>query len=346
MENKSTDIIIPIYNEIELTKNCLESIIVNTDSSYRLILIDNASSDETKRFLEDFAGRHKNTALVRNELNVGWVKAVNQGIKLSEGPYICIMNNDTIVRTNGWLLKLVTVVECGIDIGLVNPRFEIKTSVDRSKPYIEVDFCRGYCILIKRSVIERVGALDEAYGLGYYDDDDFSMRAIRAGFRCVRASDVFVEHVKDSTFSTVFTDSARRELHEKNKQLFYSKWGKRLRVLFIITKTPDRPRLKDLLLMIARRQHIVYLWNLTPSLSVEHSNVRQRRFPKLFSSTLFAALLGVNMNKSPDKQYSLLFSDDRDMADFLSKKTGRIEYVNIDTDADKILKMIDTKSRT
>jgi len=78
-------------------------------------------------------------------------------------------------------------------------------------------------------VIEKIGPLDEAYGLGYYDDDDYSMRAVEAGFRCVKANGVFVEHLRDSTFSALYAEDKRRQLHEKNKDSFTRNGGKGLR---------------------------------------------------------------------------------------------------------------------
>ena len=97
------DIIIPVFDQLELTGRCLESIKARTGSPYRLILIDNASAGGTRDFLEGFRASNSNVTLIRNEENLGWVKAINQGMRLSTAPYVCIMNNDTVVRSDGWL---------------------------------------------------------------------------------------------------------------------------------------------------------------------------------------------------------------------------------------------------
>lgn len=346
MADKMVDIIIPVFNETVLTRNCLESIVKNTDTPYHLILIDNASGEETEKYLEEFIKSNKNSMLVRNGSNLGWVKAVNRGIDISSSHYICIMNNDTVVRTSGWLAKLITAAEMSTDIGLVNPRFEAKNaSIAGNDPYIEIDFCRGYCVLIKRAVIDRIGALDEAYGLGYYDDDDLSVRAIRAGFRCIRANDVMVEHLKDSTFSAVFKDDARRELHEKNKQLFYSKWGKRLRIVFIATKASNRESLKEMLLILARRQHIVYLWNLAKPLGIKHINIRERAFPNVLSGVLLSLALSVNAAKKEAKRYNLVFVDDPRIGSKLSKSRLAVHDVSVDRDKDNICQIVDSAAK-
>lgn len=342
MADKDVDIIIPVFNETVITKNCLDSIAANSDTSYRLILIDNASGEETKRYLENFALAHKNAVLVRNEENLGWVKAVNQGMKLSKAPYVCIMNNDTVVKAPGWLAKLISVAEESDDIGLVNPRFDSKRDTAKGEPYIEIDFCRGYCVLMKRAVIENVGVLDEAYGLGYYDDDDLSVRAIRAGFRCVRANDVTVEHLKDSTFSACFEDEVRHQLHEKNKRLFYKKWGRRLKIVFIVTKASDRDSLRRILLILARRQHIVYLWNLVEPIEIKHINIRERALPRIFSQIIFALNLFFNAKKKEAKHYNLVFIDDIRLSLKLSKNHPAVHFVDIDRDTDKVCHIVDS----
>ncbi len=339
------DIVIPVYNETALTRDCLDSIAANTDTPYRIILIDNASGDETKKFLECVAASYKDVTLIRNETNLGWVKAVNQGIKISASPYLCIMNNDTVVKTAGWLSKLIDIANISEDIGLVNPRFEIKSNIAKDEPYIEIDFCRGYCILIKRTIIDKIGGLDEAYGLGYYDDDDFSIRAIRAGFRCVRANNIVVEHLKDSTFSAIFKDEVRRELHEKNKQLFYKKWGRRLKIVFIITEAPDPEALKTTLLGLARRQHIVYLWNLTEPLKIKHTNIREKAVPAIFPIIACAFQLSLNAMKKAAKRYDLIFIDSPRLCLKLSKRHKAVHCVDVNTDANKLYQIVDSSAR-
>ena len=115
------DIVITVWNNFELTKSCIDSIIKNTDADYRLIIIDNASNDETKKYLEQFKDKEgARVLLIRNENNLGFIKAVNQGMKLSGAPYICLINNDTIV-TKGWLAEMIRVAEGSPRIGLINP---------------------------------------------------------------------------------------------------------------------------------------------------------------------------------------------------------------------------------
>lgn len=345
-EKARCDIIIPVFNRQDLTGNCLMSIRKNTPSlSYNLILIDNGSGESVKKFLKDFVSTNVNAALIENRENLGWVKAVNQGIRVSSAPYICVMNNDTVVRTPEWLLKMITVAESAPDIGLVNPYFESGNYMTAGISFIEIDFCRGYCVLIKRKVVERIGLLDESYGLGYYDDDDYSVRAIKAGFRCVRANDCLVEHLRDSTFSDLFEEKKRLEMHEKNKRLFYSKWGRRLRLVFTATKSVDKKKLSDVLLSVARRQHIVHLWNSGEKVDFNHINIRQCFLPAFLCRVVIPAALYLNKAKRRSKHYDLVFIDDAGLNLVLSRLGYNVYYVDMEKDGSRINEIIESAAR-
>lgn len=307
------DIVIPVHDQPELTSRCLDSVIKNTLGRYRLILIDNASGPDTKGIIRQVSLSNPFVTIIENKDNLGWVKAVNQGIGISSGDYVCIMNNDTVVKTDGWTLRLIETAERDASIGLVNPAFDASTS-SLKKVCIELDFCRGYCMLIKRAVIDRIGGLDESYGFGYYDDDDFSVRAIRAGFKCVRDNNVFVEHERDSTFKSIFTDHKRHELHSANKELFYSKWGKRLNIFFIVKKRPDVGRIKDLFLELARRQHKIYVWSFARMPFFGHVNIRMFRFARALFP-FYGIILALNSTKKREKRFDLVFKIESEISD-------------------------------
>ena len=107
-------IVIPVFNQLKYTKLCLESIMQNTDYPYELIFIDNGSTDDTPEYL------HKvhNARVIRNERNLGFPKAINQGIRESRGRYVVVLNNDTLV-TPSWLSRMVRCAERDERIGIV-----------------------------------------------------------------------------------------------------------------------------------------------------------------------------------------------------------------------------------
>jgi len=307
MSDVSCDIIIPVYNRLRLTRGCLESILLNTDTPYRLILIDNGSDDDTRGYLENFAGSRENVTLVRNEANAGWVKAVNAGMNLSKSPYVCIMNNDTVVRTGSWLAKLIKILQDGRTIGMISPQFDIKGRGMYKGSFVETDYCRGHCIVMKRELMEKIGPLDEAFGMGYYDDVDYSLSAVKAGYIPAMANDVLVEHVRNSTFSSVLDDRKIAELQEKNRKYLESKWGRRLRLVFIADCHIDLSKAEGLLFDIARRRHYIYIWNTGKPLGFPHTNMIEKRYPAVFSAVLFPVMLALNKLKKRGKRYDGVF---------------------------------------
>ena len=231
------DIIIPVWNQPEFTRSCIDSIVKNTEYPYRIIVIDNASEPETKRYLEALRKEQGSRfELIRNEDNKGFIKAVNQALGISDAPYVCIMNNDT-VAASGWLERMVDFARTHEDVGLINPQCDGHgdTSIDvyalglagRKGAYMEMNQCHGFCMLVKREVIEKIGCLDEEYGIGGYDDTDYSMRAHLAGYRCVAVKDAYVWHRLHTSFDKA---GNREEWVRRNRKIYYDKWGKHLRV--------------------------------------------------------------------------------------------------------------------
>jgi GT2 family glycosyltransferase len=171
---KRCDIIIPVWNQPEVTRECIDSILRNTGYPYRLIIIDNGSETPVQSYLLGLKEKKDlDLLLIRNDKNLGFVKAVNQGVVVSDAPYLCIMNNDTIA-TSGWLEEMVGVIEANPSIGLLNPssntsgQFPGEKSIDEYalslKPLKgqmqELYTCRGFCMLVTREAIRRVGLLD------------------------------------------------------------------------------------------------------------------------------------------------------------------------------------------
>ena len=310
------DIIIPIFNQVKFTRECVESIRKSTSISYRIIIIDDNSNDPA---MVNFLGSigDSNTKVIHNLNNLGWVKSVNRGLDESSAEYICVMNNDTIV-TDGWLAQMIAVAKKQKDIGLVNPEWEkpqrvsiqdyAKSLKKLSGEFIETDFIRGFCFLIKRDVLDKIGGLDEDYSPGYYDDCDFSLCAIKAGFRCVRAKAAYVYHHRNISYS----NAERNKLMEKNKGLFYKRWGRPLRILFVFNKKVDDPNhIEELIYSLLRNQHHLYIWLKDKEmLEVSHTNA-ELLYPGVlfFRPLIFLAALN-NAMRNINKRYDVIFTND------------------------------------
>lgn len=234
-------ILIILYNKAELTFECLHSIWHHADVPYEIILIDNASSDETNAFIN----RVRNVTYHRNETNIGFPAAVNQGVRMARGEWVLLLNNDAEI-TRYMLSHLIRTGEeipyCGAVGGkLVYPdgRLQEAGSViwnDGSclgygrgdhpdKPEYnfvrEVPYVSGACLLIKKQVFMDAGLLDEKYSPAYYDDTDLCMKIRELGYKVIyQPKAVLIHHEFGSSSSEQAT-----QLQERNRQWFRKKWG-------------------------------------------------------------------------------------------------------------------------
>ncbi len=203
-------IIIVSFNTKELLRRCLESIKKLKTENWKLetIVVDNGSTDGSVEAME---ARYKDIKILRNEENLGFAKANNQGIKTAEGEFILLLNPDTEVKPDV-LEELIKFVQNHPKAGVVgarllNPDGSIQPSVyhfptiwrairefwlgrkgeyDKYAPLekktIEVEAVTGAAMLISRATIEKIGILDERYFM-YFEDLDFCRRAREAGLK-------------------------------------------------------------------------------------------------------------------------------------------------------------------
>lgn len=223
----TTDIIIPVYNQTRLTLSCLRSIRQFTEN-YHLIVIDNGSSELALDIVRDELKLHP-YSLICNNKNLGFVKATNQGLSWSSAPWVVLLNNDTEVTEN-WLLRLNEPFLANPSIGAVGP---ITTSPNcwQGKAKADVGFkvlkfsamLAFFCVMFKREVIEKVGLLDEDFGVGLADDDEYCYRIHEAGFRLALAHNLKIVHHHRSTFNKLYTPKEVEDLTQKGLKLFYEK---------------------------------------------------------------------------------------------------------------------------
>jgi glycosyltransferase involved in cell wall biosynthesis len=188
-------------------------------------------------------------AVMRNGENKGFVRAVNQGMRFSDSPYVCIMNNDTIT-TDGWLDEMIDILRLHGDVGMVNPssntscQFPGNLSIDDyagslkafKGRYQELYTGRAFAMVVRRDVIRKIGYLDESYGMGYFDDTDYCKRAQRLGYKAVRSRASYVYHMESQSFSRIKEKDA---IFLENERTFAAKWGRCLRVAYIVAGPID-----------------------------------------------------------------------------------------------------------
>jgi len=248
--DKLSSIVILTHNQIEYTKKCLESIYQHTPELFELIIVDNGSTDGTAAYLESrVIGRQVGVEVkvIKNCGNRGFSAGNNQGIEAACGDYILLMNNDVVV-TPGWLDRLIDCTKRNPGAGIVGPmsnnvsgpqlvktvdydlrtleglkRYSGRFAEQNSGNARRLMRVVGFCMLIKRAVIDKIGGLDTSYGLGNFEDDDFSLRAALAGFKSWMAQDCFIHHFGHRTFIGANIDFNANLT--KNWEIFKQKWG-------------------------------------------------------------------------------------------------------------------------
>lgn len=234
-----TSIILVTFNQLAFTRECIDSIRLRTDEPYELICIDNGSTDGSAEYLQSLSGAQ----VILNPDNRGFPSAANQGLQIARGNQLLLLNNDTVVTT-GWLRRMLAALHRSPEIGLVGPcsnyvsgpqqvaaTYRDMGSLDGfawdwGQQYAgqvrDLDRLIGFCLLFKREVLERIGLLDERFGIGCYEDDDYCRRALQAGYRCVVAVDSFVHHYGNRTFAGSGVDL--QEVLDENRRKFDEKW--------------------------------------------------------------------------------------------------------------------------
>lgn len=243
-------IVIVTYNNLEYTKQCLDSIILYTPKDlYEIIIVDNGSTDETVYYVKNFIENHKSIQikLIENKENLGFPKGCNQGIVASSFDNILFLNNDTIVTTN-WLTNLLICLNSSENIGAVGPVTNYCSNYQAIKTtYSNIEemqiFARqfnisdknlweerinliGFCMLVRRDVLEQIGYFDEDFSPGNYEDDDLSLRIFCAGYKLILCRDTFIHHHGSKTFSNDLESQKKfLEILKRNSLKFEKKWG-------------------------------------------------------------------------------------------------------------------------
>ena len=236
-------IIILALNQLDHTKKCVESLVAFTRAPFEVILVDNGSTDGTAEYFAKLRNLHSNIKVITNRGNRGFAGGNNQGLAIAKGEVLVLLNNDTIV-TPGWLEGLAAPLFADKSVGLTGPVSnrvsgpqQISTSYADDEAMLQ--FARawtarnagqtqpanrlvGFCLAFRRDVLDAIGGLDEKFGSGNFEDDDFCLRAKFAGFSSHIARGVFIHHTGSQTFKGAKIDY--REAMLRNWNYFIGKW--------------------------------------------------------------------------------------------------------------------------
>ncbi|MBK8805548.1 MAG: glycosyltransferase [Bacteroidales bacterium] len=252
IEIDTVDIVVPVYNALDDVKVCLQSLLIHQDGlMVKIIVVNDGSDQTTTEWLRKFCKFKSVFQLVEHETNKGYTVAVNTGLKLSTAQYVITQNSDTIV-SKGWLQGMIQCMNSEPKIGIVGPlsnaaswqnvpelyakeggfavnelpegmtvdemSFLIKSVSKRMRP--KLPFVNGFCFMIKRELITKIGYMDEEhFPVGYGEENDFCIRAADAGFKLAIADDVYVFHAKSKSFG----HSRRTELSKQGSLMLKKK---------------------------------------------------------------------------------------------------------------------------
>jgi GT2 family glycosyltransferase/glycosyltransferase involved in cell wall biosynthesis len=226
------DVVVPVYRDLEVTRNCLESVLGARNTTLIRLRIHNDASPEPEvtTYLRQLAREQPEIFLMENERNLGFVGTVNvamrAALQCADSLGVVLLNSDTEVAAD-WIDRLFAHAQSNPAVGTVTalsnnaticsfPRLganampagcktaqlDALAAAVNAGEAVAIPTGVGYCMLITRRCLETVGLFDEeAFGRGYGEENDFCMRASALGFRHLLALDVFVQHVGEVSFA-------------------------------------------------------------------------------------------------------------------------------------------------
>lgn len=233
-------VIIVNWNGMNYLDNCLKSVRNQNYKPIEIIIVDNGSKDGSLDFVKK---NYPEVNIIANDVNRGFAGGNNDGIKRAKGEFIALLNNDTVAHPD-WLLHLVRIIRsspriagvCGKIYSLEVPD-RVLFTLPKLNPYTasalwvtinpgvhKVDYLSGNAMMVRRSVIDEIGEMDEEY-FAYYEETDWCARMIRAGYELLYVPDAVIWHKQFGSSSGKFQfyqmERNRIRFALKNFDLYY-----------------------------------------------------------------------------------------------------------------------------
>jgi GT2 family glycosyltransferase len=238
-------VIVATRDNLPFLRLCLESVLAAAETPCELIVIDNASSDGTSDYLLRLAELNPQVRLITNDSNRAFAAANNQGAAVAAADVLVLLNDDTAVSP-GWLGRLTAHLDRQ-RIGMVGPTtnrtgneaqidgdyrtwgelvsFADERAAHHAGEAFEIPTLTMFCVVMRRSLYDEVGPLDERFEMGMLEDDDYSRRVREAGYRLLCAEDTFVHHFGETSFGKLVPTGEYARVLERNRARFEEKWN-------------------------------------------------------------------------------------------------------------------------
>lgn len=226
----SIDVVIPTFNGLNLLKQNLPSLFKLAPSQLnKVIIVDNGSTDATKTFLDQ---NYKSVLYLKNSSNLGFSKAINRGISVSSADYVVLLNNDVNVEKD-FLFEPLKLMEKDKNLFAVNfnetgsswplvswskGKMQFTRSTKKDRAYFTA-WASGGSSIVRRSIYNQLGGLNEVFSPGYWEDIDLGWRAWKAGWSIIWTPNSLVTHNHEST-SKLFDKKYLSDLKQSNELVF------------------------------------------------------------------------------------------------------------------------------
>ena len=241
-------IVVPVFNQIDVTMRCLKSILLcDTHIAIQIVIVDDSSTD-SDRFNLNLPG----IDVIRNGVNLGFVHSCNRGASIASGRLIWFLNNDTVLKS-GSLSSLVSRIESDPSISIVGSKliypdgrlqeaggiiwsdgsaWNYGRNGNADDPIYnyarDVDYVSGASLMVRSEVFREIGGFDERFAPGYYEDVDLCFAVRELAGRVTYEPKSVVVHYEGATSGTDVSAGMKR-FQEINKPKLQAKWASVLR---------------------------------------------------------------------------------------------------------------------
>lgn len=249
-ELQTTSIIIPVYNNVAYTRKCLDRVRETLPHNFKdeIIVVDDASSDDTPAVLEHFSAIDIRVKVFRNPKNSGFITSCNRGAKEASGEILVFLNNDTL-PSDGWLPALLRVFREKRDVGAVGGKLVYPDGTLQEAGGVifsdgsgcnfgkydkaangplysflrEVDYCSGALLATPRELFLELGGFDLRFQPAYYEDTDYCFTLREKGYRVYYQPESVIVHFEGISSGTDIT-SGVKSYQVVNRDKFVEKW--------------------------------------------------------------------------------------------------------------------------